>query len=156
MSVAGNGGAARAAVALCVLFLQGCAAGMAVQAVPAVMGAAAMANADDVSPFRSHVRAPQPDSDTDLAMLDAQIRRAECGDAESQYWLAHRLENTYNATPNTVEIYMWYRLAEIGGMEAATAELAALDARMSNRDVATARRRASDWRPAPESCPPNE
>ena len=112
-----------------------------------------MANADDRSPFRTPTPNPQLRTDNELAMLDAHIRRAECGNAESQYWLGSALKNDFNATPDNVEIYKWYRLAEMREFTPATAELTVLDATMSESEIAEAQARASEWQPTTEDCP---
>jgi TPR repeat protein len=142
------------AIALTFPLLQGCAgAVVALQAIPVAIGGVAAANAEDRSPFRTQIQNPQPWTDRDLAMLDAHIRRAECGNAESQYWLGSALKNDFNATPDNVEIYKWYRLAEMKGFAPATEELTALDATMSESAIAEARARAREWQPTTEDCP---
>jgi hypothetical protein len=143
-----------AAVALALPFLQACVAGMAaVQAIPAAVGVIAVANAEDRSPFRSQKPNLHPPAVDELAQLDAQIRRAECGDAEAQYLLASTLKDNAYTTPNAVEIYKWYRLAQMGEFAPATDELTALDATMSEPDIAKARMRAREWQPMTEGCP---
>lgn len=141
-----------AAVALTACLLQGCAAVVAIQAVPVAISGVAMANAEDIDPFS--IDAPQAPHRTDreFAMLDTQIRLAECGNAESQYWLGSALRNGFNENPDYVEIYKWYRLAEMGKFAPATKELAVLDATMSAPEISVARSRANAWRPATEGC----
>ncbi len=143
------------AIALALPLLQGCVAAIvAMQAVPAAIGGVAMANAEDVSPFRNKIPKPQqPRTDKELAMLDTHLRLAGCGNAESQYWLGSALKNDFNATPDYVEIYKWYRLAELGKFTPATEELATLDTTMPAPEIAEARARASGWQPETEDCP---
>ena len=140
-------------LALAFPLLHGCAAGIiAAQAIPTAIGAISIAGAEDRSPFRIQMPAPKPATDKDLAVLDANIRQAECGDAQSQYWLASALQNGFNTTPNSIEIYKWYRLAEIGEFAPASERLRSLDAKMSASEIAEARRRAQIWRAATEGC----
>lgn len=84
----------------------------------------------DRSPFKIQNMHEQAPTDAEMAALDAHIPRAECGDAESQYWLAASLQNGFNAAPDEVEIYKWYRLAELGDSEPARERLASFDATM--------------------------
>jgi len=142
------------AIVLTFPFLQGCAgAVMAIQAVPMAVSAVAIANTEDRSPFPTRVANPQVRNDEALVALDAHIRRAECGSAESQYWLGSALKNDFNATPDNVEIYKWYRLAEMGGFASATEELTVLDSTMPESEIAEARTRAREWQPTTEDCP---
>ena len=134
-------------------FLNGCLPAMIVgQVAPVVFGGVAMANVDDRSPFKIHKPNAKPAIETDLAKLDAQIRQAECGDPQSQFWVASALQNGFNSTPNSIEIYKWYRLAEIGNYSRASKELEALDATMSESEISAARDRVQAWRPATEGC----
>ena len=140
-------------LALSLPLLHGCAGAMiAAQVFPTVVGGISMAGARDRSPFRIDIPSATPRTDKDLAELDAQIRQAECGDAKSQFWLASALQNDFNTTPNSIEIYKWYRLAEMRKFAPATAQLAALDATMSEADIAQARGRALAWQAMTESC----
>ncbi|MDX1430878.1 MAG: hypothetical protein R3286_00380 [Gammaproteobacteria bacterium] len=137
-----------------VWLLQGCAAGVAAVAVPAAFGGAAIAGAEDRRPFGGGITYTGTGTADELAVLDAKIRRANCGDAESQYWLADTLDNGLNGTPNKIEIYKWYRLAEMGGIAPAAQKVTALDARMSRAEVTEAKARVSAWQPTTENCPP--
>jgi len=142
------------AVACVPWFLQGCTAGLAaLQVVPSAIGMTAAANADDLDAWQRGRLSRPPTPDEDLATLDARIRRAACGDAESQYWLATSLNNSYNETPDKVEIYAWFRLARSGGYTAAAQPLAALETSMTESAIASAEARASAWRPTTEDCP---
>lgn len=134
--------------------LQGCLGALAaVQAFPAVIGGVSVAGAADRDPFIEHAPVEPAGQRDGVAALDDRIRRAECGDAASQYWLAARLDNGFNAAPDYVEVYKWYRLAELGGFAAASARVAALDARRPAAEIAMARARAQAWRPATGGCP---
>ncbi len=131
---------------MAVPFLQGCsAATIAMNAIPAIIGTGAIAGADDRSPFRIPVGQPMSQSEADLAMFDEQIKKAECGDPESQYWLANQLQNNFNQSPNKIEIYKWYRLAESARYGPATEKLLALAATMSEPEITDARQRAQSW-----------
>jgi len=134
-------------------FLQGCSAAMiAMNAIPAIIGSGAIIGADDRSPFRIPAGQPMSQNDTDLAMLDTQIQKAECGDAMSQYGLAGLLQNNFNTTPNKIEIYKWYRLAESGRYGPATEKLGALVVTMSESEIAQAQQRAQAWQAKTEGC----
>jgi TPR repeat protein len=139
---------------LVVPLLQGCLGAMAaVQAFPAIIGGVSVAGSGDRSPFIKHAPSGSADAEDDVAALGNKIRRAECGDPQSQYWLAARLDNGFNADPNYVEVYKWYRLAELGGFNAASERVAALDATLPETQVLEARALAGRWQPATENCP---
>lgn len=139
---------------LVVPLLQGCLAAMAaVQAFPAVIGGMSAASASDRDPFIQQAPPDSSGSEDGVAAMGRKVRRAECGDPQSQYWLAARLDNGFNAAPNYVEVYKWYRLAEKGGFSAASKRVAALDATLPETQVMEARAMAEDWQPATESCP---
>ena len=141
------------AFALTLPLLNGCTAAIiAAQVVPTVVGGIAIAGAQPRSPFRMGGGATAPDTDPDLSALNARIRQAECGDAPSQYWLASALQNGFNTTPNDIEIYKWYRLAELGKFVPASAQLAALAATMSTSEIAQARARAQVWQASNQGC----
>ncbi len=134
-------------------FLQGCsAATIVMNAIPAIIGGGAIIGAEDRSPFRIPAGQPISQNDTDLAMLDTQIQKAECGDAMSQYGLAGLLQNNFNTTPNKIEIYKWYRLAESGRFDPAREKLALLAATMSESEIAEAQQRAQAWQANTEGC----
>ena len=145
--------ACTAAIALISPLLHGCAAVLvAAQVIPGGIGMLSAANAEDVDPWRRYPSlVPAAE---DLATVTVRIQRAECGDAQSQYWLASTLDDEVNTTPNYVEIYKWYRLAHIGGISLTSAELSALEAQMSEADIAKAQALAAEWRPATEGCAP--
>ena len=141
-------------IVLVVPLLQGCPGALvAVQAIPAAMGGVAAAGSRDRSPFIEEVPQGSGGPEQDLAALGTKVRRAECGDPESQYWLAARLNNGFNAAPDYVEVYKWYRLAEMGGFSAASGRVAALDATLPETQLVEARSRAEQWQPATEDCP---
>ena len=134
-------------------FLQGCTAAMIVSnAFPAIIGGGAVLGAEDRSPFRIPVDNLRPQNEVDLAVLDAKIQKAECGDAQSQYWLASVLQNNFNTTPNKVEIYKWYRLAESGRYDPATEKLRILAETMPEADITQAQQRAQAWQVNTEGC----
>ena len=134
--------------------LGGCAAALVVaQAMPSVMRGVAMAGADDVDPFRSSIVYAPPRSDKELAMLDDHILRAECGEPASQFWLGSALSNGFNATPDEVEVYKWFRLAEQGGFAGASEEIVLLSASLSEAEIAQAQARAQAWQARTEGCP---
>ena len=140
-------------LALVLPLLSGClGATIAAQVAPTVLGLTSMANAEDRSPFAIQKVNSQLSGEDDLAKLDVQIRLAECGNPPSQYWLASALQNGFNTTPNSVEIYKWYLLAELGSYAPAGEELSALDATMSAPDIAEARARAGAWQASTEGC----
>ena len=132
--------------------LQGCAGAIVAQAFPFAMGGLAMANVESSSPFTTYVPNARPRTQEELAALDRHIRQAECGDAPSQYWLAGALHNDFNTSPNTVEVYKWYRLAELGGYAPATQALGTLTDSMSDAEIADARARADRWQGTSEGC----
>lgn len=135
-------------------FLQGCLPAIAAaQVAPFAAAGLAVNGAEEHSPFQSYLPHTAPSPDDDLATIDARIRRAECGEAESQYWLAAHLNNNFNSTPDNVEIYMWYRLSEMGGYRPASDKLSALGDAMSVSQISQARARARAWHPAIEDCP---
>ena len=71
------------------ILLPGCTAGIiAMQAIPAVIGGGAIAGARDRSPFEIPVGPIKSEESMNLAMLDEHIRKADCGDALSQFQLA--------------------------------------------------------------------
>jgi hypothetical protein len=143
-----------AAIALVLPWLQGCAGAMvAAQVVPAAMGTVAMTNVAHRDPFVQYAPGAPSISDQQLTELDERVIRAECGDPESQFWLATTLKSNRYTAPDNIEIYKWYRLAEMGAFTPATEQLAALDAAMSGPDITQARTRASAWQPATEGCP---
>ena len=134
--------------------LNGClAAAIIGQVVPAAFGITSMVGAEDRSPFRIQKVNATLHSDEDMAELDLRIRQAECGDAPSQYWLASALQNGFNTTPNNVQIYKWYLLAESGSYMPAREELIALGATMSEPEIVEARTRAQAWQAETEGCP---
>jgi hypothetical protein len=134
-------------------FLQGCLVGMvAAQVFPAVIGGGAIFGSEDRDPFRIPVGNETLPSDIDLAMLDTQIQKADCGDAEAQYWVASALQNNFNTTPNNTEIYKWYRLAEVGRYEPATQELQALAGFMSESEITDAEQRVQEWQAITQGC----
>ena len=135
--------------------LNGCApAILAVQAVPAVIGAASIANAENRDPFGPRIPTPPPsDEDEDnFTKLSRYLQRAECGDPEAQYWVAASLNDEFNASPNKAEIYKWYYLAKAGGVAPAILEIDALDSSLPRTDIVEGRRRAREWRPVTEGC----
>jgi hypothetical protein len=142
------------ALAASLLALQGCLPGLlVVQAVPGVMGSVAMANADNRDPFVTRAPYAPPRTDAELAAIDAHLLAAHCGDARSQYWLASALGNEFNTSPDRIEIYKWLRLAEGGGIAAATPQRERLDASLTPLQIAEADRRVRQWRPRAEGCP---
>ncbi|MFT5171901.1 MAG: hypothetical protein ACI8W7_000065 [Gammaproteobacteria bacterium] len=133
--------------------LQGCAgAVLAAQIFPTIIGVGSVAGSGDRSPFRIDIPAAEKRADYKLAELDKQLHQAACGDPQSQFWLASALQNNFNTEPNSIEIYKWYRLAEIGKFAPATARLAALNDTMSVSEIAQAAARAEVWRPLTEGC----
>ena len=133
--------------------LNGClAAAIIGQVVPAAFGITSMVGAEDRSPFRIQKVNATLHSDEDMAELDLRIRQAECGDAPTQYWLASALQNGFNTTPNNVQIYKWYLLAESGNYVPAREELTALGSTMSEPEIAEARKRAQAWQATTEGC----
>ena len=141
-------------LALALPLLSGCVgAAIAVQVVPAAMGTVAIAGADDRSPFRIQKPSGPRRTDEEMAALDAHLLRAECGNADSQFWLASALQNGFNANPNQVEVYKWYLLAEMGGSVEAREKLAALDAAMPAPERAQAAQAVRAWKPRTEGCP---
>jgi TPR repeat protein len=143
------------ALAASTMLLQGCLAGLIVaQAVPAAMGGVAMANTENRSPFVTRMPNQPARTDAELAALDAQLLAAACGDANAQFWLGSALHNGFNTSPDPIEIYKWYRLAQHGGVGAATPELERLAAGMSEAQIAQAKLRVSQWRVREEGCAP--
>jgi len=141
-------------VVLVAPLLQGCLPALAaVQAFPAVIGGVSVAGAHDRDPFIEQAPRGATDPQDDVAALGRKVRRAECGDPESQYWLAARLDNGCNAAPDDVQVYKWYRLAEKAGFSAAGKRVAALDATLPQSQVVEARALAEHWQPATENCP---
>ena len=133
--------------------LQGCAgAALAAQIFPTIIGVGSVAGSGDRSPFRIDIPAAGKRSDNELVELDTQIHQAACGNPQSQFWLAAALQNGFNTTPNKIEIYKWYRLAEIGKFAPASAKLAALHDTMSEPDIAQAMARAEAWQALTEGC----
>jgi hypothetical protein len=133
--------------------LHGCAgAVLAAQIFPTIIGVGSVAGSGDRSPFRIDIPAAEQRSNEDLAELDMKIQQAECGNAQSQFWLASALQNEFNTAPNSIEIYKWYRLAEIGLFAPATEKLAALHNTMSEAELSQAMARAQAWQPATEGC----
>ena len=133
--------------------MQGCAgAFIALEAIPGVIGVTAMANAESRSPWNPRIPPPSPSPRDELVTLDGEILRAQCGDAPAQFLLAERLANQFNTTPNYIEIYKWYALSDRGGFEPASERLLALNAQMSQADIAQAQQRARGWRASSEGC----
>ena len=133
--------------------LHGCAGAMiAAHALPTVFGGISIAGAEDRSPFRIKMPDSKRRTDNELATLDEQIRLAGCGDAKSQFWLASALKNDFNTSPNSIEIYKWFRLAEIGEYAPASAELVALDQTLSEVEIGEAKSRARAWKPTGQGC----
>lgn len=142
------------ALTLALPLLQSCTAGLlAAGAVPAVIDLVAIGGAEEQSPWQGHNPSFRPMVDENLAALDARILQAECGDAESQFWLASALKNNLDTTPNYVETYKWFRLAQIGEFEPATEQLTTLDVTMSKSDITKARALSREWHPKTEGCP---
>ncbi len=134
------------AITLTSAALVGCPATAALNAVPMVVGATAISQADARSPFDSGMR------EDELVAFDRRLRRAECGEAASQYWLATSMQRSaFDASPNNVEIYKWYLLAQAGGIEASE-EMMTLEVAMTEADIAEARARARAWQPRAEDC----
>jgi hypothetical protein len=148
-------------VAACVLaaavpLLQGCIAAMvAAQAVPVAITGTTMAATEHRSPFITHAPAAARPKQDELARVDEYIRGAECGDARSQYLFADVLGNRFNADLDYVEVYMWYRLAEMRRYEPATERLAELEPFMTEADITAGRQRASEWEPGGADCEAN-
>ena len=146
----------RCRVCLLVLMLpllNGClVAAIVGQVVPAAFGITSLVGAEDRSPFRIQKVNATLHTDEDMAELDLHIRQAGCGDAPSQFWLASALQNGFNTTPNNVEIYKWYLLAESGGYVPAREELTALGSTMSESEIAEAGVRAQAWQATTEGC----
>lgn len=145
--------AAMVAMALCLPQLQGCAAGLlAAQAVPGIIGGVALSNAEDRDPWQTYRPGWRRQPEDKLEALNARLLQAECGDAESQYWLAASMNNGFNLSPDRVEIYKWYRLAQARDYAPAAEPLSVLEASMPESDIETARERARQWTPRTEGC----
>ena len=135
------------------ILLPGCTAGIiAMQAIPAVIGGGAIAGARDRSPFEIPVGPIKSEESMNLAMLDEHIRKADCGDALSQFQLGMALENQFNNSPNLVAIYSWYWLAEMGGIELAMDKRKAITLKMSALQVLEAKSQAQSWRANSDGC----
>jgi len=146
------------ALVLSLPLLQGCVAALAAaQAVPAAIGLGSIAGADDRNPFRHRMPSAHGASSAragnGFAELDRRLQLAECGDAASQYWVASAMDNSFNASPDRVEIYKWYKLAQLARHAEASVRVAALDATMAEHEILAARERVADWRPRTQGCP---
>ena len=138
-------------LALVLPLVQGCAAAAA-QVLPALLGRIAIGDVDDRDPFRITRGDTAPGANLSLADLDVMIQQAECGDAQSQYWVASAIQNNFNTTPNNVEIYKWYKLSDMGHYAPASTKLAALNATISEAEISQASSLARQWRPKTEGC----
>ena len=144
-------GAAVVVVSACLL--SGCAGVAVAQAANVAFGGAILAGAEERSPFVSYGPGLSARTEGEMQALDAHLLRAECGEPESQFWLGSALRNDFNAAPNRVEIYKWYRLAEMGRYAPAGDEVKAVAASMSESQVEEARARVQAWKPRVEGCP---
>lgn len=124
---------------------------MAVQVAQVAVGGVAMANIDDHMPFSRKVTYDGRMSPSALEELDERLALADCGDAESQYWMASALYG-FNSSPDKVEIYKWYRLAELSGFDSAVDRRVAVQDAMSAEELAQARARTDAWAPRTEGC----
>jgi len=144
---------AAGAIALSAFALNGCVTPlMAVQAVPAVMTATSMATTAHQSPFVERAPSGPTSTDPQTVASNAQLRRAQCGDAQAQFQVASALSNDGSSIPNRVEIYKWYRLAELGNYEPASNELDGLLVAMTPSKVAEGQARVRGWQPSTEGC----
>ena len=118
-----------------------------------VVGGVAMNNLDDRQPFNSHVKYVGPRTEEDLEELTKHLQQAECGNAQSQYWVATALRTGFNTSPDWVEIYKWYRLAEEQNYAPAAEATSALKVEMTADDLAAGEHRARQFTPRSENCP---
>jgi hypothetical protein len=146
--------AATSAIAAVAALATGCSgAVIATQVLPAALGGVALAGSESRDPFITYAPDATVPRDPGLDELQARVQRAECGDAAAQYWLASAMRNNFNASPDKVAIYQWYRLADLGGYGPAGGELSLMAASMSAEEIAEGEKRAVGWQPVARDCP---
>lgn len=74
--------------------------------------------------------------------------RADKGDAGAQDTLGILYANGNGVPEDKVQADMWFTLASNGGNEVAPQHLANLEKRMTPEQIAEAKKRASEWKPA--------
>ena len=140
-------------VGACALSLQGCAAVVALQAIPAVIRATAIALGDDPTNAPVYFKLGTDSmNEPDVNELDIQIRKAECGDPRAQYWLGTNLETNLRMSENNVQAFKWYSLAKAGNYEPAAEKIAGMYDTMSANEIGEAQILVRDWVPRTEGC----
>lgn len=78
--------------------------------------------------------------------LQALKERAEEGNSDAQYWLAHEYFKGENIPENRAKALMWFSLSANGGNQSARRCVESLRRFMKPQDIAEAERLARDWK----------
>jgi len=74
------------------------------------------------------------------------LRAAEAGDVEAQFLLGRMHYDGNSLTVDEVIAYMWFDIAAAHGMEVGARYRNGIARRMSDEEIALAKKRAEDWR----------
>lgn len=78
--------------------------------------------------------------------VDWFVRAAEAGDIDSQFLLGRMHYDGNSLTVDEVTAYMWFDIAANHGMQVGARYRDGIAQRMSDEEIALAKRRADDWR----------